>query len=319
MPFLENVTAGRNVPRQRLEKVAEQYMIFGGKSPINDQNRELIKKLHSELEARSIGLPIYFANRNWSPYLSDVVSELRIAGVRSALAFVTSAYASYSGCRQYREDIQKAVDQHAPGLRVHKIRHYYSHPGFVGTLVESTRTLVKGLADSGERRIAVVCSAHSIPLKMALSSEYQSQLLSVRDAISAAIDDLGLSKTPVDMVFQSRSGPPSETWLGPDINDKLTECAQNGFDTVVVVPIGFVSDHMEVLYDLDIQAAQTAKDLGIRLHRVPTASKNDAFISMAADLIQEQIEPSYHAPTYPGMQITKDSCEVNCCLFTNNQ
>lgn len=319
MPFLENVTAGRNVPRQRLEKVAEQYMIFGGKSPINDQNRELIEKLHSELESRSIGLPIYFANRNWSPYLSEVVNELRLAGVKSALAFVTSAYASYSGCRQYRQDIQKAVDQLAPGLYVHKIRHYYSHPGFVGTLVESTRSLVKELAASGEHKIAILCSAHSIPLTMSLSSEYLSQLLSVKEAIRVAIDELGLSRIPVDIVFQSRSGPPSEPWLEPDINDTLTECTQSGVDTVVVVPIGFVSDHMEVLYDLDIQAAKTAKDLGIDLYRIPTVSKNDAFISMVADLIQEQIEPSYHAPTYPGMQIPKDSCQVNCCLEAKPQ
>ena len=319
MPFLENVTSGRNVPRQRLEKVAEQYMIFGGKSPINDQNRELIKKLHSELESRSIDLPIYFANRNWTPYLSEVVSELRLAGVKSALAFVTSAYASYSGCRQYRQDIEKAIDQHAPGLYVHKIRHYYSHPGFVGTLVESTRSLVKELTASGGRRVAIVCSAHSIPLEMSLSSEYLSQLLSVKDAIRFAIDELGLSKTPVDMVFQSRSGPPSESWLEPDINDKLAQYTQSEVDTVAVVPIGFVSDHMEVLYDLDIQAAQTAKDLGIDFYRVPTASNNNAFISMAADLVQEQIEPSYHAPTYPGMLNPKDSCEVNCCLLAKTK
>lgn len=314
MPFLENVTSGRNVPRQRLEKVADQYMLFGGKSPINEQNLELIEKLRLELSSRSITLPIYFANRNWSPFLGEVVKELQSNGVRAALAFVTSAYGSYSGCRQYREDIQRAVDEYAPGLYVHKIRHYFSHPGFVGTLVEATRALVEDLTSSGDRKIAVACSAHSIPLKMSVSSKYLSQLESVKEAIRDSIKDGGFSDVPVDLVFQSRSGPPTEPWLEPDIGDKLKEYVESGIDTVVVVPIGFVSDHMEVIYDLDVLAAQTAKDNGISLFRVPTASKDDAFVSMVADLIQEQIDPSFHAANYPGMEIPTEECHVGCCL-----
>lgn len=288
MPFLRNVTRGRNVPDERLAVVAEQYAIFGGKSPINDQNRALIEALTGELQSAGIDLPIYWGNRNWEPFLDDTVATMASDGVRNAVVFATSAFGSYSGCRQYRQDLERAreaVGPDAPLLQ--KLRLFYNHPGFVEPLAENLRaatTDVAGTADD-RRTTRVVFTAHSIPNSMAAACSYEAQLT---DAAALTMEAAGLADRPFDLVFQSRSGPPSVPWLEPDINDHLQTLNDEGIKDVTVVPIGFVSDHMEVMFDLDTQAMATAKDLGMHLTRVPTVGIAPRFITMIRELIEER-------------------------------
>ena len=277
MPFLRNVTAGRNVPDERLAVVAEQYEQFGGRSPINDQNRALIDALRTEFEEHGIDLPIYFGNRNWAPYLTDTVQQMADDGVRRALVLATSAFSSYSGCRQYREDLARAaaeVGERAPEL--HKLRLYYNHPGFVDAVVDRVGEVHR----AGAR---IVFTAHSIPVSMAQWCEYQPQLDEIADLVA---DRLGAEW---DLAFQSRSGPPHVPWLEPDVNDHLRALADEGVVDVTLVPLGFVSDHMEVKFDLDLQAAETATDVGIDLRRAPTVGTHPAFVSGLRELVEEKI------------------------------
>ncbi len=285
MPFLRNVTRGRNVPDERLAVVATQYERFGGRSPINDQNRALLAALTSELADTPSELPIYWGNRNWAPYLADTVAEMAADGRRRALVFVTSAFGSFSGCRQYRQDLERAaeiVGPQAPALQ--KLRLFYNHPGFIEPLADNLRqTLHDQPADRPSR---IVFSAHSIPDSMAAVCSYQSQLEEAARLTMAAAD---LADEPFDLVFQSRSGPPSMPWLEPDVNDHLTGLAAEGVTAVTLVPIGFISDHMEVMFDLDTQAAATAAELGIALHRVATVGVAPRFVAMIRELIDEQL------------------------------
>lgn len=270
IPFLENVLRGRNVPRERMLAVAEHYYRFGGRSPINDQCRALI----AALEQAGVGLPVYWGNRNWNPQLVDTVRTMRGDGVRSALAIATSAFGSYSGCRQYREDIEAARGAVPGAPPIEKLPPFWNHPGFIETMIDRVReALVKNPGAD------VVYTAHSIPLSMAQSSPYEAQL---RDAARQVNRQLGLGE-PV-LAFQSRSGPPSQPWLGPDIGDYIrrTEAKR-----LVVVPIGFLSDHMEVIYDLDVEAATLARERGIEFVRAGTAGTHPRFVSGLIEIVRD--------------------------------
>ncbi|MBK5223483.1 MAG: ferrochelatase [Acidimicrobiia bacterium] len=312
MPFLENVTRGRNVPRERLEVVAEQYERFGGVSPINGLNRTLVERLERELANHGIDLPVYWGNRNWAPYLTDTVRQMADEGVGRALAFVTSAYSSYSGCRQYLDEIAAACAEVGPGApEIHKIRQFWNHPGFIEPFRDRLRDalgemVARGVVDQSSTRL--VFTAHSLPTSMADTSDYVDQLL---DAVALVADDVAPDLARA-LVWQSRSGPPQVPWLEPDINDHLRSLAADGVRQVVVVPIGFVSDHQEVVFDLDTQAAATAAEVGIQMRRVPTPDSDPRFIAMVRELVEER---SSAAPvrTLGDLGVRPAPCRVGCC------
>lgn len=276
MPFLRNVTAGRNVPDARLAVVAEQYEQFGGRSPINDQNLALIDALESEFAEHSVELPIYFGNRNWDPYLADTIAKMADDGIHNALVLATSAFSSYSGCRQYREDLERAaaeVGDRAPGL--HKLRLYYNHPGFIDAVVER-------IAEVHRPGARLVFTAHSIPVSMSQWCEYEPQLNEMAALVAERVG------ADWDLAFQSRSGPPHIPWLEPDINDHLKTLAEQGVTDVTLMPLGFVSDHMEVQFDLDLQASKSAADVGIDLRRAPTVGTHPSFVTGLRQLVEEK-------------------------------
>ncbi len=311
MPFLRNVTRGKNVPDERLLQVAKHYELFGGVSPINDQNRQLIKILTEELKFREINLPIFWGNRNWKPYLLDTLIEMSNAGVSKALAFVTSAYSSYSSCRQYLEDIERAQNdfkEKYPERKVpeiDKIRPFFNHPGFISANEERLKECLFQFPNPNLVHVAFV--AHSLPVSMADECKYESEL---NEVASILADRLKLKSWKV--VFQSRSGPPSQKWLEPDILDHLREVEAEGYLEVVVAPIGFVSDHMEVKFALDIQASEVCKELEIKMLRAKTAGLHPHFIFMISDLIGERLngEPAEKEGKFP---ISPDICPANCC------
>lgn len=290
MPFLRNVTAGRGIGEERLAVVAEHYHLFGGVSPINQCNRDLVAALAAELEARGVDLPVYWGNRNWPPMLADTVAQMRDDGVALAVGFATSAFGSYSGCRQYTEDIARARASVGPDAPlVHKVPPFWDQEGFLSAMADNLAA-----ARQAEPGAPVVFTAHSIPESMAATSPYAAQLNEAcrRVAGSAGAVDWSLA-------YQSRSGPPQVPWLEPDIGDELDRLADAGADTVIVAPIGFVADHMEVIYDLDTEARQRADMLGLRLIRVPTVGTHPAFVKMIADVVLA------HPPA---------PCPVSCCL-----
>jgi ferrochelatase len=277
MPFLENVTRGRRVPRERLDEVALHYHRHGGRSPINDQNRAVIAALRELLSREGPDMPVYWGNRNWRPMLADTVRRMKIDGVTRAHAFVTSAFSSYSGCRQYRENIEQAKrDADFPSLDVRKLRVYFDQPGFLDPMTDNVREALTRLP--GAR---LVFTAHSIPLDMARTSRYESQLRHAAGAIAHAC-----GRGEFDLVWQSRSGPPTQAWLEPDILDHLRSLAPGD---VAVVPLGFVSDHMEVLHDLDTEAAELARSLGIRFVRASTVGADPRFVRLIRDLVLERV------------------------------
>lgn len=304
MPFLENVTRGRNIPRERLMGVAHHYELFGGVSPINQQNRDLIATLKEELRANGPDLPIYWGNRNWHPLLPEALREMMGDGVRNALAFVTSAYSSFSSCRQYRQNIADAQAVVGPGAPVvEKLRAFYNHPLFVEANVDRIRTATAGVTPSH-----LAFTAHSIPESMAANCEYAAQLEETGGLIAQA---LGVTNWKV--VYQSRSGSPMQPWLGPDICDHLRELDGAGVKNIVVAPIGFVSDHMEVVYDLDVEAQQLATQLGMKMIRAATAGTHPSFVKMIRELILERVD---NAPArFLGSRgATHSVCPVDCCL-----
>ena len=285
IPFLENVLRGRNVPRERMLEVAEHYYHFGGRSPINDQNRALIEALKTVFDTAGPRVPIYWGNRNWHPFLADTLRQMRADGIQRALGFVTSAYSSYSGCRQYREDIDRAraeVGEGAPEIL--KLPSFSGHPGFLQANVDHLRGALSEFAAPPH----VAFTAHSVPLSMATGSPYVEQL--DRAARSVA-DALGI--TDWKLVYQSRSGPPTQPWLEPDIGDHIRTLHAEGRRELVIAPIGFISDHMEVIYDLDTEAAELCNELGIRMVRASTAGTHPSFVRMIQDLVlnQRQICP----------------------------
>jgi ferrochelatase len=310
MPFLEKVLRGKDVPQERLLEVAEHYYHFGGKSPINDQNRQLIAALEAELAQHGPRLPVYWGNRNWHPMLADTVRQMKADGVRRALAFVTSAYSSYSSCRQYREDIaraQKAVGEDAPV--VDKIRVFYNHPGFVEAVVDSVQHALVKLPQERREAAQLIYTAHSIPLTMAHSCDYEQQL---RESAELVSTKLGHDKWR--LVYQSRSGPPSQPWLEPDILDYLRHLkAQEGAADVVIAPIGFVSDHMEVRFDLDTQARELCAKLGFGVVRAKTVGTHPRFIRMIRELICERVFEAENRPALGGFGPRPDVCPADCC------
>ena len=309
LPFLENVLRGRNVPRERMLQVAEHYYLFGGKSPINDQNRALIAALRTELKTHGPDLPIYWGNRNWHPMLADTLRQMRADGVKRAIAFATSAYSSYSSCRQYRENIaaaQVAAGDSAP--QVDKLRVFYNHPLFIEANVEHVREALNRIPQDRRASARIAYTAHSIPLGMSQSCDYQRQLLEVGRLVSDA-----LGRTPDPLVFQSRSGPASQPWLEPDILDHLREIKRQGATDVVIAPIGFVSDHMEVLYDLDTEARHLCIELGLTMERAATPGTHPKFVSMIRELIVERMDERSAKDVVGIYPANPDVCLVDCC------
>ncbi len=292
MPFLENVVRGRGVPRERLLEVEAHYQRFGGVSPINQQCRDLIAAL-------DVDLPVYWGNRNWHPFLEDTLRQMAADGVRRAAAFVTAAYSSYSSCRQYRDDIALARANVPGAPEVVKLRHYFDHPGFVAAMVDHTREALERLPEEHRDAARLVFTAHSIPVSMADTAgprggAYQAQLAATASLVAREVT----GDRPWDLVWQSRSGPPHIPWLEPDVCDHLEELHASGAEAVVLVPIGFVSDHMEVVYDLDVEAKSLAEKLGLPLARAATAGTHPRFVSMIAELLAEP-EPV--------------ACQATCC------
>jgi ferrochelatase len=319
VPFLENVTRGRGIPRERLVEVGAHYASFGGVSPINAQNRELLRELREDLAANGIDLPVYWGNRNWSPYLADTLREMRGDGVRSAACFMTSAYATYSGCRQYRENLADAVaaveaDGRGAAPALDKLRHYFDHPGFVDPTVDAVVDAVAEVAVASPR---VVFTTHSIPLASEATSgpeghAYVAQHRAVAALVHAAVAARVAVEPTWDLVYQSRSGAPGMPWLEPDISDHLDVLKAIGTEGAVLVPIGFVSDHMEVVWDLDTVALGHAAEIGLPASRASTVGTEPRFVAMVRELVLERVglaSPralSTLGPSY-------DVCPVGCC------
>jgi protoporphyrin/coproporphyrin ferrochelatase len=310
IPFLERVLRGKNVPRERMLAVAEHYYHFEGKSPINEQTRHLIAALEAELEMHGPRLPVYWGNRNWHPLLADTLRKMRQDGIRRAIGFVTSGYSSYSGCRQYREDIARAqseVGGDAP--QVDKVRPFFNHPGFVETTIERVREAMEALPSNARGNAQIVYTAHSIPLSMANTSDYVMQLQEVRRLVSEAMGQKNDA-----LVYQSRSGAPGQPWLEPDILDYLREVkAKDLASAVVLAPISFISDHMEVLYDLDIEARQLCDSLELPMTRAKTVGVHPKFIGMIRELILERMDPTKERRAWGALGARADVCEENCC------
>ena len=318
IPFLENVLRGRNVPRERLLAVAEHYYHFGGKSPINQQTRELISAIERELASHGPKLPVYWGNRNWHPMLPDTLRQMNADGIQRALAFVTSAYSSYSGCRQYREDIARAQSEVGAGAaegapqrspQIDKLRGFFNHPGFIEATVARLSDALAELPPDARQNVQVVYIAHSIPVSMADTCDYVRQLEEVRKLVSAK---LGISNDA--LVYQSRSGAPGQPWLEPDILDYIREVkTRNQASAVVLAPISFISDHMEVLYDLDIEARQLCDSLQLPMARAKTVGVHPAFIGMIRDLILERLNPGTERRALGSLGPRQDVCAEDCC------
>ncbi len=309
IPFLENVLRGRNVPRERMLAVAEHYYHFDGKSPINQQTRELIAALKSELDQHGPKLPVYWGNRNWHPMLADTLRQMKQDGIKRALAFVTSAYSSYSGCRQYRENIARAQAEVGEGApEIDKIRAFFNHPGFIEATEERLRDALAQIPADARANVQVVYVAHSIPISMANTSDYVLQLEEVRKLVS---DRLGITNHA--LVYQSRSGAPGQPWLEPDILDYLRELKdRNLASAVVIAPISFISDHMEVLYDLDIEAQHLCDSLRLPMARAKTVGVHPKFVAGIRELILERTEGAPRR-ALGSLGPRHDICAENCC------
>ncbi|HEX3822931.1 MAG TPA: ferrochelatase [Mycobacteriales bacterium] len=315
VPFLENVTRGRGVPPERLAGVAEHYQHFGGVSPINAQNRALIAAVDADLRAHGIELPIYWGNRNWHPYVEDTVRTMVADGVGRALVFVTSAYSSYSSCRQYQGDLAAAcvaVGEAAPEFD--KLRHFFDHPGFIEPQVDAVGSAVAGRDPTRRTTTRLVFTAHSIPVGMAEASGPDGNLYGAQLRVaSELIATLAAPDLLWDLAFQSRSGPPSVPWLEPDVRDHLRALAMQGVTDVVVVPVGFVSDHLEVQWDLDVEAAAVATELGLGFIRTPTAGTHPRFVAMVRELVQERLDPGRPKRALSPLGPSHDACPGGCC------
>lgn len=329
IPFLRNVTSGRGIPDERLEEVAHHYRHFGGVSPINDQNRRLKAALEAELARRGIDLPVLWGNRNWDPYLNDALAEADAAGYTKLIAIATSAYSSYSSCRQYREDFADALADAGLGdeIQIDKVRQFFDHPGFVQPFIEGVRDGIEQLEASGginrTTDVEVLFATHSIPSTDAAKSgpaergfgeggAYAAQHLAVADVV---MREAGAADVPWQLVYQSRSGPPSMPWLEPDINDAIEQLPAAGRKAVVIVPLGFMSDHVEVLWDLDNEALETAEQQGLAAVRVPTPGTHPAFVAGLVDLVLERIDgsPVESRPAVTELGPWYDVCRPGCC------
>ena len=343
VPFLENVTRGRGIPRERLAEVGQHYFLFGGVSPINGQNRELLAALRADFAGHGLELPVYWGNRNWAPYLLDTLRELAADGHRRVLVLATSAYANYSGCRQYRENLAAALtrlrEEGAPGaaeLRLDKLRVFYNHPGFVQPMVENTLAALAELPEGVRAGARLAFTTHSIPTAVADTSgapddpargrpggAYVAQHLETARLVAEAVAGAtGVADRPWELVYQSRSGSPQTPWLEPDICDHLEAVHAEGAPAVVMVPIGFVSDHMEVVYDLDTQAREQAGKLGLPVSRAATVGADPRFTEAVRELVLERAAGArgeHPARCALGaLGASHDVCPVGCCPAARN-
>ena len=320
MPFLENVVRGKNVPRQRLLEVARHYELFDGVSPINGQNRALLAALIAELNANRPQMPVYWGNRNWHPMLDEAVGQMAEDGVKRALAFVTSPFSSYPGCRQYLEDVElarKTVGPAAP--KIDKLRLFYNHPGFIHPTAERVAAAWNEIPPERRDQTLLLFTAHSLPVAMAEQSPYERQL---REACRLVVEVLAsISPLPLgertgvmfDLVFQSRSGPSSQTWLEPDIHDRIRQLPAEGIRDIVVVPIGFLAEHMEVVYDLDVEAAGLCDELGINMIRADVVANHPRFVRMIRELVIERLDPVAPRLALGADGPWPDECPADCC------
>lgn len=310
LPFLENVTKGRGVPPERLAEVAHHYERFGGLSPINAQNRALVAALEAELDAHGLRMPVYLGNRNWHPFVTDTLRQMREDAIRRAIVFVTSAFSSYSGCRQYREDILQALEIVGAGApELDKLRVFFNHPGFIEPQISRLVDALSRIPESRRARAHVAFTAHSIPIAMASQSAYEVQLREAARLVAA-----GAGCGSYALVYQSRSGPPNVPWLEPDILDHLEDLAARGVRDLVVVPIGFLSDHIEVLFDLDVEAAERSEELGMNMIRAPTIGTAKPFVEMIRELIVERMTANPSRRALGDLGPSHDVCPVDCCL-----
>jgi protoporphyrin/coproporphyrin ferrochelatase len=325
LPFLENVTGGRGIPHERLLEVAEHYAAVGGKSPINDQNRALLRELRVELACRGLNQPVVWGNRNWAPYLVDALRELHDGGARRVAVVTTSAYSSYSSCRQYREDLAGAVlTLAAEGRRldVDRIRAYYDHPGFVGAMSKAVLAALARLPEPARAAARLVFVTHSIPVTMAETSgpsggAYVAQHREIAAEVSARVTAATGGSHGWDLVYCSRSGPPTPPWLEPDVNDRLRSLAASHATGVVLAPVGFVSDHMEVVHDLDTEAATTAAEVGLPMARAATVGTSQPFVRGLVDLLEERAAQARGArpqqPVVGALGPWPAVCVSGCC------
>ena len=338
VPFLQNVTRGKDIPVERLEEVGQHYYRFGGRSPINDLNRAFLAAIEEDFRGAGLDLPVYWGNRNWAPYLPEALRQMRDDGVRRALCLFTSAYSSYSGCRQYRENLADAVAEVGGGVpRLDRLRHYFNHPGFVEPMVDATLAALAELPAAQRNDAHILYVTHSIPHAMNDASgrggpaaqtgsdrgggAYVAQHVSVAGEITERVRQQTGHRFASELVYCSRSGPPSVPWLEPDVSDRIVELAKDGVPAVAVVPIGFTSDHMEVVYDLDTEARTAAEDAGIAFSRAATAGLDPRFVAMVRDLVLERaavertseqgMPPS--RPAVGSLQASWDVCPPGCC------
>lgn len=312
IPYLDNVLRGKNVPEARKMEVAHHYQAFGGVSPINAQNREVIASLRNELEAHGHALPVYFGNRNWDPLIPDTLRAMEADGIQRPLAFVTSAFSCYSGCRQYREDIRDGLAAMGrPDWVIDKIRVFFNHPGFIEASVDRLRAALDRVPDDRRNDTALLFTAHSIPDAMAGTSRYREQLDEACRLVGEAV-----GRSDWQLVFQSRSGPPHQPWLEPDICDVLPGIREGGAQAVAVMPIGFVSDHLEVLYDLDTEAREVCDRLGLFLARAETVGAHPRYVGMIRELIEERLADSPERLVLGRLGPSHDVCPKGCCAYT---
>ena len=311
MPFLENVLRGKNVPRERMLEVADHYRKFGGVSPINEQNRQLLEAIRNEFASAGVDLPLYWGNRNWHPLLPDTLRQMRDDGCKRSLAFFTSMFSSYSGCRQYRENILAAQEQIGEGAPiVDKLRMGFNHPGFIDAMAENLRIPIASL--DGDASVPVLFTAHSVPMGMADNCDYVKQL---QDACGLIATRVGCSNWR--LVYQSRSGPPQQPWLEPDVCDAIAKMDDaKKMSELVIVPLGFISDHIEVLFDLDDEAAQLCQARGIRMERAKTAGTHPSFVGMIRELVQERLGTTSTRRAEGELGPWHDVCPQDCCLYT---
>ena len=314
IPFLENVLRGKPVPRERLLEVAEHYYHFDGISPINAQVRDLIEVLRTELARSGIELPIYWGNRNWHPLLTETLKQMEQDGVHRALAFMTSAYSSYSGCRQYRENVEVARSEVGTGApSVDKIRVFYNHPKFISANTDRIRAAFEELSLGYRSTASLAFTAHSIPLSMSRNCQYVRQL---EESCRLIAESLEIPRDRWKLVYQSRSGRPSDPWLEPDIGDHIRELHSQGIRSLVVAPVGFISDHMEVLFDLDEEAKALCSESGIEMARASTVGTHPDFIECIRELIEERIGRREERRAIGQFGPSHDVCPTDCCGYT---
>ena len=305
MPFLDNVMAGRPVPAPVKARIAARYQRFGGVSPINAHTRAFIAALERELASHGPDLPVYWGNRNWHPFLKDAARQMVADGVRNALVYITSLFSSYSGCRQYREDLYRAMDGLQDAPRLHKLRSGYNHPGFIAAMAARVRCAV----DSVGGTVPVLFTAHSLPVAMARQADYEDQL---RDACALVAHTAGIPE--FDLAFQSNNARTGVPWLTPTVEDALTAIRDADHRTAVVAPIGFVCDHMEVVLDLDVEARAHADEIGLAMVRAATVGTHPDYVRMVHDLIVERATGRNDRPTLGAGGLQPDVCAVDCCL-----